>query len=476
MDQAQQEQPPKRLPLVLEPENRGSSTSFDAKLVNAFIETKKGPDGKGTGEIWVYERPGTLLASQPSGGAATGRGLFNWKDNIYAIFGSTVYKDNVALAGAIDTTNGVYRFDSSMGGTPRLQFGNGVKAYNYDSGAGIVQITDADFPTSFVKGWSYLDGTTYVMTPDAHVQGSGINDTINWDPLNSILVQIEPDLGVALKKQLVYVVAMKQWTTEVFYDAGNAAGSPLGRVEGAKVNWGCVHADSVRDLGGDLFWAAKTREGGPEVLMMSNLKAETISTKAVERLLAAVNFTTETVFSWTVKLDGHQFYVLTCKNANFTLAYDKDEKMWSQWTDSSGNYLPFVDSCADSQGRQIVQHESNGKLYYMSSSYATDDGSIITVDVVTPNFDGGTRMRKTCHRLEVVGDQVAGSEIMVRHNDFDYDSTRWSNWRKLDMSKRRPFLDGEGSYDRRVYHFRHQKPVRMPRLQAVEMRIELGTI
>ena len=471
--QAQSAVIPKRLPLVLGPENRGASTSFDAKLVNAYIETKK--EGEDAG-VWIYERVGMEESSRPPGANATGRGIFNWRGNIYSIFGDKLYKDGVAVSGTVDTTNGVYKFDSCLGATPKLQLGNGVKAYNYDTSGGLVLINDADFPSSFVKGWAYLDGTSYVMEPTAHILGSDINDPVNWDPLNDILAQIEPDRGMALDKQLVYVVAFKEWTTEIFYDAGNATGSPLGRVEGAKANWGCMSADSVQDVDGNLIWLARSQDGSPEVVILDNLKAVVISTKAIERLLEDANLTT--IYSWTLKHEGHRFYVLTGKEANLTLAYDLDEQMWSQWTDVNGNYLPIVASCTGSSAsahQHFLQHESNGRIYLADTDYATDDGDIITVDLVTPNFDGGARVLKSMSRLEIIADQQVGSVLGVRTNDEDYKATAWSEWRYFDLANSRPYLTDFGSFYRRVHHFRHQKPVRMPRIRAIEMRMDIGT-
>lgn len=466
-EQAQTVALPKRLPLVIEPSNRGEEVTFDARLVNCYME-KKGE------EFWIYERFGTLEQSRPPAGNATGRGIFNWLGNIYSIFGANVYKDGVVLAGTVDTTNGNYRFDSCLGATPKMQLGNGVKAYNYDAGAGLVLINDPDFPASFTKGWAYLNGTTYVFTPSAHILGDEINDPVNWNALNDILAQIEPDRGKALAKQLVYVVALKQWSGEIFYDAGNATGSPLGRVEGSKFQWGCLSDDSVRDIDGALVWLGSTKNGSPEVILLNNLKAEAVSTKPVERLLEQANLTT--VYSFTIKQWGHRFYVLTIKNDNLTLAFDLDERAWSQWTDGSGNYLPFVDSCVNSSLQTLLQHESNGRIYIASPTYATDNGTIIPVDIYTPNFDGGTRRKKQMAMLKLVCDQQVGSELEVRVNDEDYKPTAWTNFRKMDLSQADPYLDDCGTFIRRVHHFHHAKPVRMPRIMAVDLQLDLGTL
>lgn len=470
-DQRQRDLVPKRLPLVVELGNRDDTTNKDAKLVNCYIESK----GQGQGaEFWLYKRPG-LLDSATGQAAATGRGCYNWNGNVYSIFGSTFYKDGVNK-GTVDTTNGVYRFDSTLGATPKLQLGNGVKAYNYDDGGGLVQIVDVDFPAAFVKGWAYLDGTTYVMDASASIQGDEINDPVNWDPLNQLAAEIEPDPGVALAKQLVNVIALKGWTTEVFYDAGNATGSPLGRVSGAKANYGCISSDSVQDCDGALVWLAQARNASPSVVMMDGLKVTTISDRFVERLLEGANFSS--VFSFYVKVDGHQFYVLTLKNENLTLVCDLAEvlgqaRRWHLWTDENGNYFPIVSATFDSSMRRVLQHESNGKLYYLSPTYTNDNSLVIQADIYTPNFDGGVDRRKTMNMMRVAGDRTAGSVLRVRTSDDDY--TTWSNFRDFDMSVDRPTLIEWGTFYRRAHHFQHKSNTAL-RIQAVDMQLDLGTL
>ena len=458
---------PKRLPLVIAPENRGSTTDKDAKLVNCYVEKQM------DGSYWIYKRPGLLRDSQPPAGAASGYGLFNWLGNVYSVFGTVLYKDGSSV-GTVNGAGGVYRFDSCLGATPRMVFGNGVKAYTYSSGGGLAEITDPQFPATFVKGWSYLDGTTYVGRADAGIQGSDINDPASWDALNVIIAQIEPDRGVAVAKQLVYTIVFKQWSTEVFYDAGNAVGSPLSSVQGAKVNYGCVSSDSVQSIDGILLWVSTNQSASSEIMKMEGLKAEKISTDPVERLLDGADYSS--VFSLQFKENGHRFYVLTVKNENLTLAYDLDQKMWYQITDASGNYWPFVASTYNTTTlKHQLQHESNGRIYLMNASYFTDDGDIITVDVVTPNFDGEVSRKKQMNRMTFLADVVDGSELLVRKNDHDYATSKWSNFRKVNLAKKLPQLPNCGTFIRRAHHLRHQKATSF-RLKAIELQLDLGTL
>ena len=466
MPQAQTTTAPKRLPLVTAPSNRDNDPTKDARLVNCYAE--KALDG----DYWIYKRPGLLTDSTPPGSASAGLGIFRWLGNTYSIFGSTVYKNGVALAGSVDTTNGVYRFSSCLG-TQLLVFGNGVKAYTCD-GTTVTVISDPNFPASFVKGWAYLDGTMYVMNTTAHVLGSAINNPTSWDPLNTITAQIEPDLAVGLEKQLVYVVAFKQWTTEIFYDQQNVPpSSPLGPVQGAKLDYGCISADSIRILDGTLFWLSTNRTGSAQVMALNNLKVDVISTPAIERLLDDSSYVT--IYSWTHKDEGHKFYILTLVNLNLTLAYDIGQQLWSQWTDVNGNYLPIVDSCTDAVFEHLVQHATDGKLYKFDTEYFGDDYSIITADIITPNFDGGIDRRKTLSRMHVAADQTPGSVLKVRYNDNDYDPVKWSNFRDIDLSRERPFLQDMGTFSRRAFHFRHQSNTRL-RIKAVDLQLDIGTL
>jgi hypothetical protein len=205
--------------------------------------------------------------------------------------------------------------------------------------------------------------------------------------------------------------------------------------------------------------------------MLDQLSHKVISTKAIDKLLKEA--TINTVFSWQLKLNGHSFYVVTLKDENLTLAYDIDEDLWHQWTDTNGNYMPIVASTYDSARRIILQHETNGKLYYCSSSYYTDDSDTITVDIYTPNFDAGTRRNKTLTRLSYVGDQVEGSVLYFFCSDNDYKS--WSNPRKLELSTLNPYLINCGTFNRRAYHLQHKSPT-VFRIQALEAQYDLGTL
>ena len=450
---------PTRLPLAVVPENRDNTSAKDAKIVNGYME--KFSDG-----YRAYKRPGMLQATY-SGFTGQGRGIFTWLGDTYFTIGTATYKNGVNL-GAVTATR-VATYDQCLGGVPSLFLATGgTYMYFYNATAGLTVITPPTGMVSLVRGSAYLDATMYVMDVNANIWGSALNDLSTWASSNFIQAQIEPDKGVALAKHLVYVIALKQWSTEVFYDAGNAVNSPLSPVQGAKMNWGCATADSVQELDGDLLWMSSTRELSYEIIHMSNLKARPVSTKPIERLLALSNLSS--VYSWTSKVDGHSFYVLTLVDLNITVAYDVKENLWAQWTDVNGNYVPVTDSYG-----KLLQGELNGHTYYFDPIYTNDAGTAITFDLVTPNWDADIDRRKIVKVLRILADKTPGSILQIRHNDNDYDSSKWTSWRTLDLNKERPFLTDEGTFNRRAYQFRHQCNTTL-RLQAADFQMDLGTL
>ncbi|OYV45828.1 MAG: hypothetical protein B7X06_04105 [Verrucomicrobia bacterium 21-51-4] len=362
---------------------------------------------------------------------------------------------------------------------------NGAQGYSYDDTALLsanLHSINASYPANNVKGLAYLDGAMYVMqhifgtavTP-AVIWGSALNsvDQVgDWDPLDYLTAQIEPDPGVALDKQLIYVIALKQWTTEVFFDAGNATGSPLQAMMNAKISYGCASANSVQNINDILIWISTNRSASNQIVMLERLHATVISTAEIDRLLNQIDLTV--VYSWQIKCNGHSFYVLTIKNANLTLAYDMMQNRWQQWTDTNGNYVPIVSSTLDASGNHILQHETNGTLYYASPNYLDDNGVVIPVTIITPRWDAGTQRNKTLGMMTFVADQVPGSLLSVQVSDDDYQT--WSQPRVVNLGNKMANLIHCGTFRRRAFKFTRNNNLSARILSGVELQFDVGTL
>lgn len=428
------------IPLFAPLSNRDATVLKDSRLINGFAE--KG-QGQGQNEVWVYKRPGLKKLSTVGTGA--GLGVFNWNNDIYSIFGGTVYKNGVSV-GTVDTSSS-YTFTSCLGATPKLFLKNKTHAYNYDATNGLVQVTNVNYPATTVRGCAYLDGTTYVMDTNSAINGDNFNDPTTWDPLNKILVQIEPDPPQCLAKQLVYIVALKSTETEVFYDAGNGTGSPLGPVQGSKMGVGARSAESVVRCGDDLAWVGTTTEGSVQVMFMTKVRGEPISTPSVEKLLAPLDYTT--TYAWSANVAGHRYYVVTVKNANLTLVFDLTSGLWYIWEDVNGNYLPIVSSTYNSAAQPILQHESNGCLYTLDFGTYNDDGVPFTFSVFTPNFDGGLRTSKTCSTISIVADEI-NTNVNVSWSDDDYQT--FTTPQLASLNQERVMIQDGSSFRKRAFN------------------------
>lgn len=476
MSQAESVLLPPRLPLVVTTSNRNSSFTKDARLVNCYIETDE------SGELWIYKRPGYKIysASAPS----VGQGCYFWRGDFYHIANGTLYKNGVTYGPLLDIAGGTYYFSETLGASPKLVLSNGAAAYttNGTSVSASLHSINPAFPAITVKGIVYLNGATYVMDPTGQIWGSKINSVDqpgDWSAINFINAQAEPDPGVAISKQLVYVVAFNTWSTEIFFDAGNATGSPLGPVQGSKISFGCALADSVQQIDDKLFWISSTRSAAVQVSMLDQLNHRVISTESIDRLLQGSALIPVNVSSMQLKISGHNFYVVTLRDANITLVYDITENLWHQWTDVNGNYFPFMYYGYTAAKQHLIQHESNGDVCEVQVGLYTDVSdqgtSLLPIvsDIYTPNFDASTRRIKQLSAMEFIADQTPGSKLYVRSSEDDYQT--WTNFREVDLSYRRPRLVNCGSFRRRAYHFRHRANTPL-RLQAVEMQYDLGTL
>jgi hypothetical protein len=351
--------------------------------------------------------------------------------------------------------------------TPDLPLGSsaigGYGGYNYYG-----------YPESTVPGFVILDGFIYVMDISGTIwQTTSQNDPTVWNSGASITAASDADFGVQLARQFVYVVAIKTWTTQFFYDAGNPTGSSLSPLPGVMYNFGCLSADTFADLDGVLFWVTQSKVGTYRIVMVESLKPNFISTPAVERQLDLGPGSTW--YSLAYQHAGHRWYVITNLTSNVTMVYDIDEKLWYLWTDFNGNYYPVVSRCSSFAGKEWHQMGATGNTYQLDADYVypNDYGNIVPVDIYTPNFDAGVDRQKYLSQMRYNADQTDGSTLYVRNSDDDYQT--WTNFRRVDLSQIRPIMNDCGTFYRRAYHIRHKANTAL-RIRSIDLQMDLGTL
>ena len=452
-----------RLPLIATSVNRSNSLLKDARLVNGFVEKDA------LGELWVYKRPGYTTVYNQADGVGRGMYYISSAGSVIYIVGATVYLDATSQ-GTVTAFGEGFTITETRYTAPYF-IKNSLDAYVYDDSIpSVTTVVDADYPAQTVPGAAYLDGTLYVLEEDGTIHGSAVDNPTSWDPLNVIVARNEAGRGVYLVKLLSLVVALKDYSIEFFYNAGNATGSPLGRYEGPNLKIGCYSAQSVQCDEDKLFWVAQSQSGGPTVMMLDKLNPVPISNPAVDRLFQGQE--RDSLASWLVRLQGRLFYGIRLSTPSITLVYDTKEKLWYLWTGTDDSAWPIT-ATANGGVLPFAQHATNGKIFLVTPSAYLDDGDLFSWELYLPNYDGGVRVRKHLKQIEFVGDQVSGSFLEVSHNDEDYKEGKWTAPRTVDLSQPRPFLRDEGTFYRRAYKLKHRRNTSL-RLQAMELDIQPG--
>jgi|HubBroStandDraft_5_1064220.scaffolds.fasta_scaffold42741_2 hypothetical protein len=513
---------PKKWPMVSRLQTRAPITvplpggtlmpiTKDAHLINGFAEFD--PEDQ---EYWIYKRLG--LGSTPlwSLGAGDPGGTYTSSQKIiYAVQNNTLFAMSETLPSSPNNLGTIpiidappyYFTEGPQSATARYLIVTDSAIPQGLAGTFVVYVNNVATaltgtpPTQVGPGSVELDGTVYVMDTFGAIWGSDIDNPLNWNALNVIQADSEADSGMFLAKQLSYVIAFKQWSTQVFQDVGNPTGSPLAPVPESQIPLGMLDNSGFQSIDDTLFWITSNHDNSPQIARLDNLTPKIVSTPAVEKILAnyytLVNLIAQPpigvvahpvgLISWKFKWGGHRFYGLTIQQLNVTLVYDIDQDLWYYWTDPNGNFWPvysiayqasYVSATVSPNsfaGFRVAQHASNGNMYELDAASAipTDLGVLYPVDIYTPNLQLGNR-RGQLNALYFVADQTPGSFLQARYSDNDYQS--WSNFRSVSLNQQKPALFREGTIrSRRAYHFRHMCNTDF-RIKSSGLQMDVGVL
>jgi Phage stabilisation protein len=390
-----------------------------------------------------------------------------------------------AASGTVQLTNGIVTgITITNGGSGYTPYDTITFTFSATTGSGATASANLNgFPTgSIVPGACYLDTYTVIASPNGQIYTSNPNDPTTWNALNYITAEAEPDALVGIAKHLNYIVSFGQWSIDWFYDAGTYPGSPLANAAPYHIELGCANGDSIVSFENIVVWVGTSRDAGPSVYAISGTAPTKLSTPFIDRILQ--NSTLADIRAYSLRINGHTFYVLTLADLNVTIVYDVNEKVWTQWTmwaigdaDSGVPGIYGEQYFRPSFFTQIsdvyyLLDDDNGTLYTMSDHVYTDSGAPIYYRSVTDNIDGGTTKRKFFGRLEIVGDKQP-AVMNIRHSDDDYKS--WSPYRAVNLNKIRPQIYQSGAGRRRAWEFLCTDNVPL-RLLAAEIDFDIGEL
>jgi hypothetical protein len=460
-----------RIPFAQPIESRTASFAKDSYCANGYFESR------GNTKEFI-KRPGySSVSLSDSLPAAQGQGMYVYNGYLWVGINDTLYQ--------ISSTGVVANFGTISSGTPQLSFTetindlylfihNGTNAYYVNkTSTAVTQVTGAGFPSGpFVPGVVQLDGYTVIMSTEAILYNSSINDPTTWGPLDFLTAEAEPDHGVAIVKHFNYIVAFKQWSTEFFYDANNSLDSPFLRNDSLRTEIGCANGNTVQQGEQTVIWCGQSKKLGKSLYLMEGVSPIKVSTPYIEKFLNADPMTN--VKSWLFKIEGHTFYGLNLISSNITLVYDIDQKTWNPWTSQSGGVETYFTPSffASFNGDYYFLDDVSGELYIFSTTTYSDNGNNIYYRSVTDIFDAGSDNNKFYRRLVAIGDKVSAT-LKVRYSSNDYQT--FSSWRTIDLSKERGQLLQLGKSRRRSWEFLVEDNVPL-RLDAAEVSLDIGGI
>jgi len=447
----------------------GTTTTKDQRFVNCFTErVVNGFTGKTT--LYLVKRPGFAASMTPQSGSI-GTALLIWTGNaqkIISAFGATnssIYDSTTRLVtNNTDTTvitgkaTGIVETELSGTATLYISSSDNTGWYYQPSGT-VTKISDAGFPGNngfTLAGFgAAMDGYMFQMTTDGKLCNSDVNSIVNWTATSFVTANSYPDMGIGCVRKGDKIMAFGTESIQFYYNAGNASGSPLSRIEPMTMKIGCVHADAVCTVGDTVFWAGSPPEGGISIHSYG-AGYQRVSTPEIDSILTLAGTTNITLAtgSWY----GRHFVVVRAGANSF--CYCVEEKAWFElssptplWYKSSG-----VSSGSPQLNYWVSNQSTSGKIYVINpaSLVFEDDGVAYTATVQTSLLGEDSR-RTFWHSLGLEFDvQSTTSTLTVSSNDADYGEGETVVRGTIDMSETSPRpIRRLGAAYRRAYILTH---------------------
>lgn len=294
------------------------------RLLNLFTEKQ---DAEARSQRPLFTAPGIHAYHDTNEeGTPTGpcRNLLLWQSVAYGTFGSSLYRlDDVGqpvfAGGNISGTRPVGMSENGV----QIIVVNGVSGWTYDSTAGLVKITSANFypacTVAFMDGFFIFDrrGTNQWFISRAY-------DGQMYDALDFASAEADPGEVTAVAANLQFLYIFTSTHFELWYNAGTSP-FPFARYTGSSRPFGCISPYSVVNQDGALWFMGKDRI----FYRLSDSNPERVSTHAMELIFSQeseADLALCETFTYTVQ--GHKMIVVTLKGGNRTVCYDISTGRW----------------------------------------------------------------------------------------------------------------------------------------------------
>lgn len=466
-----------RINFVGNPQARnGTTIDKDQRFVNVFPEGIKSIENEGA-EYYLKTRAGLGFSYATT--VAEGRGIYMFNGSVWTAIGNQLYRDGTA-AQTLGNSSGKVGFTLYNGTYDALIVFDGIKGFVIKTDNSVTEITDVDFPTPHIPTPVFMDGyLVAVKAGTADIYNSVLEDPFSWDSSAFITAEMYPDTITAMIKNKNYICAVGEKTTEFFYNAAIATGSPFARNDSFVQQLGSPAMTSVANTYQEIILVASTSQAGRSIWTMSGVKITEIGIEPIRQILDAEGTNIVNAHGFTVRTKGHEFYILNLTAR--TLVYDLTMKLWHEWAAADGvSVFPCNFSADNLTGSAYMLHNTNGNVFRMIDALATDEytpGTLtpIVCSATTIRLDFGTINRKTCSRFSLVGDSPNGAApttCTLSWSDDDYNT--WTVPKTLHMADGLMAITQLGGFRRRAFRLVYAQPYPM-RLTGFELDINMGT-
>jgi len=378
------------IPFVGPTYNSRSSNIDCSRSVNFYPEINRA-DAKSV--IALINTPGTALWATLGGSPVRGMHVFGGL--LYVVSGGILYSISPTGAvssplGTLATSSGLVSMENNgiasvgLGGN-QLMIVDGSNGYIYNaSTSAFTTISGGGWPSVGAGTLTYIDGYFVIgATGSMSASCSNLYDGTTWNSLATSPISGAPDLIQAVMNVHQQLWVIKQYTSEVWYDAGTATstGFPFSRISGAVIDYGTPAPNSVARGDNSFFFLANQRNNeGAEfvgVVELSGYTPQVITPPSIAYWMSQWPIFSD-AFAYCYSAEGHTFYVLTSPSGNQTFVYDASTQMWherSTWTGWPYQIGRHVGNCyAGFNGAHLVGDWQNGNIYSLSSSVYEDNG------------------------------------------------------------------------------------------------------
>jgi len=361
-------------------------------------------------------------------GPGIDRGGIQWNGVLYRVMGSDLCQISPAgtatIIGTIpgsDTVTMNYSFD-------RLSISASGQLYYYD-GASLTKVSDPDLGTVIDHEW--IDG--YFLTTDGtSLVVTELIDPLQVNPLKYGSSEADPDQILALVKIRNEIYVLNRNTTEVFDNVGGEF-FPLGRIEGAQIQKGCIGTHTCCRYMENLVFLGSGRNESPSIYIGSNGESIKLSTREIDEiLLEYTEYQLSEALLETRNDRANQ--LLYVHLADKTLVYDGaasqviGEPVWFILTSSTSGFSQYrarnLVWCYD---KWISGDTTTSKLGYFTDDIGSHYGSKVRWEFQTSIIYNNSRgaLLNELELVAITGDIAIGDDPSIS-TAYSIDGSTWS--------------------------------------------------